>query len=464
MKSFATNHNDPNAKLGWVERLGYGSGQFGINLINAILGSFLTIYFTNVTVLNIAVISSIIAVSKIFDGVSDIIMGDLVDKTDTTLGKARVWLLRMCIPFAVSTILLFYVPQSFPVMVQYVYVFILYNMVNAVFFTSMFVPYASMTYLITANSFERGLLGNITQIFSTLANVIINAVFLKLLAYFGGGKETMYTQRAFTGTMTLICAVMLLMSLICVITTKERVTASASKPGKEPGKPEEKIKTMDAIKALLKNQYWIILTFCMFTVFFVVVMFSVAAIFYTQYVLGNADLFPLLSNSVSIAQFGIMFITPLLMKKFGRRKVYTAGIGVVLAGFIGFIFAGGNMPLMIICNVLKGIGMGAAGGMSLGMVTDTIDYGMKKTGIPVAGMGNAGISAAQKLGLGLGTAVMGWVLDAGGFDGQASVQPESALTAINICYTWIPIILMAVTFVLMLFFYKLDGKAEEKIM
>ena len=98
MKSLATSHNDPNAKLGWVERIGYGSGQFGINLINAVLGSFLTIYFTNVTVLNIAVISTIIAVSKVFDGVTDIVMGNIVDKTDTTLGKARVWLLRMCIP------------------------------------------------------------------------------------------------------------------------------------------------------------------------------------------------------------------------------------------------------------------------------------------------------------------------------------------------------------------------------
>lgn len=461
MRSFATNHNDPNAKLGWAERIGYGSGQFGINMINAVLGSFLTIYFTNVTVLNIAVISSIIAVSKIFDGVSDIIMGDIVDKTDTTLGKARVWLLRMCIPFAISTVLLFFVPQQFPVMVQYIYVFILYNMVNAVFFTSMFVPYASMTYLITANSFERGLLGNITQIFSTLANVVINAVFLKLLAFFGGGEEAMYTQRAFTGTMTLICAVMLLMSIICVITTKERVKISSPQEKKEDDKPEEKIRTLDAVKALLKNQYWLILTFCMFTVFFVVVMFSVAAIFYTQYVLGDAGLFPVLSNSVSIAQFAIMFATPFLMKKFGRHKVYTVGIGVVVLGFVGFLFVGGNMPLMLLCNVLKGIGMGAAGGMSLGMVADTIDYGVKKTGIQVAGIGNAGISAAQKLGLGLGTAVMGWILDAGGFKGQAAVQPASALTAINFCYTWIPLILMSITFVLMLFFYKLEGKVEE---
>ena len=119
------------------------------------------------------------------------------------------------------------------------------------------------------------------------------------------------------------------------------------------------------------------------------------------------------------------------------------------------------MPLMLLCNVLKGIGMGAAGGMSLGMVADTIDYGVKKTGIQVAGIGNAGISAAQKLGLGLGTAVMGWILDAGGFDGQAAVQPASALTAINFCYTWIPLILMSITFILMLFFYKLEGKTEE---
>ena len=92
-------------------------------------------------------------------------------------------------------------------------------------------------------------------------------------------------------------------------------------------------------------------------------------------------------------------------------------------GFLGFaVFGGSSTIVMIIFNVLKGCGVGMAGGMALGMVADTITYGTKKTGIDTVGLGNAGVSAAQKIGLGLGTAVFGWVLNGAGYDGSLDAQ------------------------------------------
>ena len=183
-----TKHDDPNGKLGWGERLAYGSGGFAFNMINGIIGSFLTIYFTSAAGLNAGIIATILAVSKIFDGISDLIMGRIVDRTDTKMGKARVWLLRMCIPFAVSTMLLFFVPQGFPDMVKYVYVFLIYNICNAVCLTGMLVPFYSMVGLVTADSYERGLLGNIQQIFQTLGNVFVNSTFVILLIRYPAHK------------------------------------------------------------------------------------------------------------------------------------------------------------------------------------------------------------------------------------------------------------------------------------
>ena len=81
MLSLATKHNDPEAKLGWAERLGYGAGACGWNMINGIIGTFMTVYFTNVALLDAAIISTLIAVSKVFDGVSDLIVGNIVDRT-----------------------------------------------------------------------------------------------------------------------------------------------------------------------------------------------------------------------------------------------------------------------------------------------------------------------------------------------------------------------------------------------
>ena len=141
MLSFATKHNDPNANLGWPERVGYGAGACGFNMINGIIGSFMTVYFTNVALLDAGIIATLIAISKLFDGVSDLIVGNIVDRTESSSGKARVWLLRMVIPFAIATILLFWVPTSFPAAVKYVYVFIMYNLVNTVCLTFIQVPF-----------------------------------------------------------------------------------------------------------------------------------------------------------------------------------------------------------------------------------------------------------------------------------------------------------------------------------
>lgn len=460
MQSLATKHNDPDASLGWGERIGYGVGNLGMNMINAVLGSFLTIYFTNVALLDEGIIASIIAVSKVFDGISDLIVGRLVDGTHSKYGKARVWLIRMCIPFAVTTLLLFWVPPMFPTMLKYVYVFLMYNIMNAVCYTAMLVPYCSMISLITRNSYERGFLGNVQQIFSTLGNVIINSIFIVLLTKFSSDAENIYTQRAFTLTMLVICIAMLILIMVCVLFTKERVGVIKTEEEKmaEAESRKNDATTLQTVKALVTNKYWVMLTVAMFVVFFVIIMYAVGAVYYAQYIFDDMGQYSWMSNSISIAQFATMFVTPIIMKKIDKRWIYTIGMGILTVGFLGFGLLGSSISLMIVCNVLKGIGLGMAGGMALGMVADTITYGQLKSGINTAGMGNAGVSAAQKLGMGLGTAVLGWVLSAVGFDGAlpAAEQPAAVATAIQFLYTWLPMILCLIVLVIMIFFYNIE--------
>ena len=94
--------SDSNVRLGWGERIGYGVGSTGWNMVNGIFGTFLVVYFTNVALLDVGFISVMLAVSRLFDGISDLVAGNIVDRTRSKFGKARVWLLRMCIPLAVS--------------------------------------------------------------------------------------------------------------------------------------------------------------------------------------------------------------------------------------------------------------------------------------------------------------------------------------------------------------------------
>ena len=457
-----TKHDDPNGKLGWGERLAYGSGGFAFNMINGIIGSFLTIYFTSAAGLNAGIIATILAVSKIFDGISDLIMGRIVDRTDTKMGKARVWLLRMCIPFAVSTMLLFFVPQGFPDMVKYVYVFLIYNICNAVCLTGMLVPFYSMVGLVTAEPYERGLLGNIQQIFQTLGNVFVNSTFVVLLTKFSENPNTIYTQRSFTLTLAVYCALMVVVSLFCVFNTKERVILGAA--AAEEKKEEKNENVMETVKALLSNKYWLLLTLGNFVVFAIIIFYAMGTVFFSQYVLYDMSQYGILANAISVAQFAIMFVTPVLMTKISKEKIYTFGMLVMAIGFLGSAIS--TVPAILIgSNVLKGLGVGLAGGMALGMVADTVTYGKLKTGIDTVGMGNAGISAAQKIGLGLGQAVFGWVLAAAGLDAaldaQGLAQPESVSTAIKFLYGWVPAIMAGAMFVIFLLFYHCERDIKK---
>jgi GPH family glycoside/pentoside/hexuronide:cation symporter len=187
-------------------------------------------------------------------------------------------------------------------------------------------------------------------------------------------------------------------------------------------------------------------------------------VFFSQYVLYDMSQYGMLANAISVAQFAIMFVTPILMTKISKEKIYTFGMLVMAIGFLGSAIT--TAPALLIgSNVLKGLGVGLSGGMALGMVADTVTYGKLKTGIDTVGMGNAGISAAQKIGLGLGQAIFGWVLAAAGLDAALDQlgqhQPQSVSTAITFLYGWVPAIMAAAMFVIFLLFYHCERDIKK---
>ncbi|MCD8334276.1 MAG: MFS transporter [Clostridiales bacterium] len=460
MFNFASKTNDPNTKLGWNDRIGYGVGNFGMAWVNGMMSAFFMSYLTDVSLVDAGVASTIIAISKLFDGFSDLIMGRIVDGTHSKMGKARVWLVRMCIPMAIAVILLFSIPSSFTGMVKYVYIFVIYNLVNSVFYTSMFVPYNSLISLTTNDSYEHGMLGNISMIFQTIANITMNTFFMGWVIMFAG-TDTLYTPDAQKGwTMaTIVVGIFIVVSaFICVMGTKERTAVQVASEDEKP--KDDDIPALVALKSLVTNKYWVTMIFCMFVIFFIIVMYSAGAIYYCKDVLGDYSLYTPVNNALSISQFATMFFTPFFMKKFGKHRTYQLGLVGMLLGFAGTGLCGPNVMLLIVFNVLKGVGLGAAGGMAFGMVADTLEYSEWKTGIKSVGMGNAAISAAQKLGLGIGQVVLGWVLAFGGYDGAAEVQSASAQSAISFLYNWLPVAMIVVCFIIMLF-YKLDKEMPQ---
>lgn len=322
----------------------------------------------------------------------------------------------------------------------------------------MFVPYNSLISLSTTDSYEHGMLGNISMIFQTIANICMNTFFMTMVVKFSGAAEPYMqeAQRGWTLATIVVGIIIVVSALLCVMGTKERTAAQA-----ENGEaPNDNVPVGKALKSLFTNRYWLSMIFAMFVIFFIIVMYSAGAIFYCADVLGDYALYTPVNNALSIAQFAVMFFTPFFMKKFGKHMTYMVGLVGMGLGFLGTGLAGTNVALLIVFNALKGIGLGAAGGMAFGMVADTLEYGEWKDGFKTVGMGNAAISAAQKLGLGIGQVVLGIILDFGGYEGSLPVQSESAKAAITFLYNWLPAIMIVVTFVIMLT-YKLDKKLPQ---
>lgn len=454
LKNSSKYNMNPNSSLSFMERLGYGIGDYSGNLIYSSISAFLLLYYTNVIGADAAIAASIIAVSKILDGISDLIMGRIVDKTNSKYGKARPWILRLCIPFAVSAILMFSVPSSLKGTAMYIYIFITYNLVSTIFFTGINVPYAAMNGLMTTNQYERGLLGNFRMLLATAGTMTVNTYILKMVGKFGDGDQ--YNRLGWTKTFIIVGIVTIILNVITFATCKERVIEDTSSKDSK-----EKISFIEVLKGLFTNKYWVLNVIAMFVMYFMMSTFFGSAAYYAQYVMGDIGLYAPISNVLSISQILIMFITPFIMKKIGKRNTMLLGTAVSTVGFLLTGIVGANFNLQLVSSAIKGMGFGCSAAVMFGMLQDAITYGQWKNGYGSSGMGNAASSFCSKVGSGIGTAALGWILSAGRFDPTALVQSSSAVGAISIAFAWLPLITMIIGLVCV-YLYDLD-KFYDKI-
>jgi GPH family glycoside/pentoside/hexuronide:cation symporter len=155
------------------EKLAYGLGDVACNVVWSGVGSFATYYYTNSAGLAAAAVGTMFLVSRIFDGISDIIMGIIIDRTRTRFGKARPWLLWMALPFGISGFLLFSVPQSWGVGAKLVYAYITYNLLSTVIYTAVNLSYGALNALITDDSRDRTLLNIFRMLGAVFCGIMV---------------------------------------------------------------------------------------------------------------------------------------------------------------------------------------------------------------------------------------------------------------------------------------------------
>lgn len=427
--------------LKWYNKLGYGSGDLAGNMVYAFLSSFVMLYLTNTVGLNPGIIGTLIMVSKLFDGVSDIFFGTMIDKTKSKLGKARPWMLYAYIGCAVTLVANFAIPASLGRTAQYAWFFIAYTMLNAVFFTANNIAYASLVTFCTRNSKERVEMGSFRFIFAFSTSLIIQSVTVQFVRALGNGASAWKT-------VAIIYAVIgLIVNTISVFSIKELPEEELAKDKDQ----EEKYSLIEAAKLLVSNKYYLMICGTYVCKQIYTAMLNMG-IYYMIYILKNEDLYSVFSWAINIPVIIAMCITPMLVERMkGLYRMNLAGYILGTAGRVGVIIAGymGSVPLMIAFTAVAALGMAPWQGDMGAVVASCSEYTWLTKGKHIDGTMYSCTSFGTKIGGGIGVALCGWLLDISGFVKTSAVQPTSCINMLHVMYLWIPMLLsLCITFIM----------------
>ena len=416
------------------ERISYACGDAASNVVWAALGAFVMMYYTDVAHISPGVIGMIMLVSRFLDGASDLIMGLVVDNTKSRFGKARPWLLRMAIPFAIATTLMFSVPD-FENKAKIIYIFVTYNLVMTMY-TMINLPYGSLSTLMTDDPYERSVLNIFRQIFAQITSLIITSATLPLIKVFGEGRM------AWTITYGIFSAAAAVLFLICFVGTKETVGIAA--------KERETVPVKKALFSLLKNKCWVIsMLLGTGTCLFFMAISTINSYFCVQ-VLHDDNMVGTLNAAYIAPMIVFFFFMAPIVKRIGKRNTNLLGWLLILVSYVPLLMAMTSVPVLIVSAVIRGIGYACVMGVQFAIIGDSVEYGEWKTGVRSEGLVFSAQSFGCKVGMGLGNALIGALLSWGGYDGELVVQPDSAITVIKVLYIGMPMIVAVLQMLLMI--------------
>lgn len=443
-----TGKSKKKSEIGVLEKIAYGSGDLASNFILVLSSTSVIFFYTEALKLNAAIIGLIMMASRLFDGVSDILMGFIMDKTKSKRGKARAWIYWLAIPISISMVLLFLVPNMGDIG-KYIYVAITYNLVTTVLYTAINIPYGAMTALMTRDQGERMSINVFRMVMAQIGSVIINMITIPLVNALGGTTHQTSWILASIIYGVIACALFYFTYFKC----KERVHVENT------GEDVQKMGFLKMAKICLKNEQWLIIVGI-----WVVMSFGLGAgmsvnNYYAKLVLGNENIGGIITSCTMIPAIILMPALLPLVAKWGKRNMCMIGCLISLAGSIMMLVNPYDATWLIICNLIKGVGMTPLTGSIFAMVADTIEYGQWKTGTRTEGMLYSSTTFGAKIGAGVGTAIAMAMLSSAGFvEGAAlAAQGEGVVPMLIQLVIWWPIIFTVIEFVLFCI-YSLDKK------
>ncbi len=390
------------------EKIAYGLGDTASNIIFQTVMMFLMLYYTDVVGLSPAVVGTMFLVVRVFDAITDPLMGNIADKTHTRWGHFRPYLLWLALPFAIISILAFTTPELTGTN-KIIYAFTTYTLLM-VAYTAINIPYCALGGVITADAKERVTVQSYRFVFGMLGGVIVAACTMPMVEYFGQGDNA----KGYQYTMTAMSILGFVMFLLCFLGTKERIEQPQS----------QDVSFVQSAKSLWQNDQWRIL--CLAALFLLTgqVLRFTLAVYYVKYFLGREDLITsFMTLGVIASMIGCAVAQP-LAKRVCKIKAYIS-LQVISATIcaLSFFIQSDQLVLAFAAFILWKFFLDMATPLLWAKMADTIDYGHEKTGIRITGLVYSGVIFFIKMGVALGGAIAGWLL------AFYDYQPEMAQSA-----------------------------------
>ena len=439
--------NNNTASLGWGTRIAYGLGDTACNVVFGMITALLTLFYTDYCGISVVTVGMVMLISRIFDGSSDVIMGIIVNKTKSKWGKARPWILWMSVPYVLCAVAMFCVPHTSSTTIQFWYIFVTYNLCTTVCYTAINVPYGTLSTMMTRSSHERDLLSIVRMALSPVGKIIAVTFTMPVVKLFGDN------QAAWIKTMSMWCAIALILLIICFVRCKETVNFEAAQ------QEQPKVPASRALKALLGNPYfWATLVLWTVTCVHTTII-GTDLPYYCKYVLGNDSWYYSVIYTAEIVTLIVgALLCPLLLQKFNKRDLSLIGCIIVVVAHALIMVNPMSFQWVLAMTVIRSLGQAPLTSLVFGMMGDVVEYGQWKSHLRQESLIFGGGSLGFKIGTGITSAVMTAMLEGAGFLSSVTggaMQPTSAQHMISSIFKFGPIFVWAAAIIVLLF-YKLD--------
>ena len=457
-------NSKPVRPFGIRDKMGYLFGDFGNDFTFILSTMILSKFCTDVLGISAGVIGTIMMLARFVDAVTDVTMGRICDRSKVTLnGKFKPWILRMCVPVAIASFLMYQSGLAhLSIGVKIAYIAITYLLWGSFCYTGINIPYGSMASAISADPGDRQSLSTFRTMGGMLAGMVIG-ILLPIIAYEkltladGTVKETLIG-----GRVTLAAGIFSVLTIICYLLcykliTERVVVEPIGDKGPSVGQMLKNAFTNRALISIIVASVVMLLA--------QLSMQNMAAYIYPDYYNSAAAQ----SASTMMMLVGMIvaaiFAKP-LAKKFGKAEVsivsnlFAAGVMVIL-----FILRPSNVWVYCGLQMLCWLGLGVFSMVSWALITDVIDYSELRNGVREDGSVYAMYSFARKLGQALAAGLSGWLLEAIGYNSKAAAeglkQTESVLTGIFNISTLIPAVGFGLLALVLWFWYPLHKKQVD---